>query len=116
MAVRIQLLCPKMGEQYGHLEEEIMVRKTNIFIVIFVLFHLPHSLSTPCRWLWGFFCCLVTVQEKDFSKISIQYLKFNCKIIDFKKELSKRIWVSQSRKLNECVNNSGKNAWLLPFK
>lgn len=39
-----------MGEQYGHLEEETMVGKTNIMVVIFILFHLPHSLSTLEGW------------------------------------------------------------------
>lgn len=64
MAVHTQSLCPRMGEQYGHLEEEIMVGKTNVLIVIFVLFHLLHSLSTPCMWLWVFFLSFSSCSTK----------------------------------------------------
>lgn len=41
-----------------------MVGKMNVLVVIFVLFHLPHSFSTPCS-LVLVFICLVGVQGRD---------------------------------------------------
>lgn len=58
-----------MGEQCGHLEEETMVGKTNVLVVIFVLLHLPHSFSTPCSLVLVFISHLVAVQGKDSYEI-----------------------------------------------
>lgn len=54
-----------MGEQCGPLEEETMVGKTNGFGSNSVLFHLPHSFSTPCTLVLVFIHHLVAVQERD---------------------------------------------------